>query len=414
MRTEALDATRFVTSASLAVDGFLPDERLVEADLGNRSVAMVGGDPVANICALRDTQRHGRSLALFRSQADLERAHTALSDIGIETAVDQRGICYPLPRHGRLEDRPPLVYLTTSGTTGIPKLIGHTWERLSASIRCVDRPATWLLTYHPASFAGMQVVLTAALNGHGLVWERNATISSLAQTAVDHAPDSVSGTPTFWRSFLAALGSNASRVPIRVATLGGEAADQRVIDHIRSCFPDAVIRHIYATTELGVVFSVSDGRAGFPAAWLDAPQGHVLLRIVDGALHVARHAQGAPAAPNWFDTGDLVEVDGDRVLFSGRADSIINVGGAKVQPERVEAVLLGHPQVRDARVYAIRNPVVGQLVAADVVPLIPDLHVADLLAHARTHLPREAVPRKVNLVPELAMSAAGKKPRTST
>lgn len=414
MHPEALDATRFVANAPSDSGDLQAHERLVDADLDNRSMAMVGADPVSNVNALRNAQRRGRSLALFRSQADLERAHPSLSELGFEVAVDQQGLSYPLQPHGRCKDRPPLVYLTTSGTTGIPKLIGHTWERLSASIKRVDRPAKWLLTYHPASFAGMQVVLTAALNGHGLVWERNATISALAEAAVNHAPNSVSGTPTFWRGFLAALGSNAHRVPIRAATLGGEATDQRLIDQIRSRFPSTVIRHIYATTELGVVFSVSDGRAGFPAAWLDVPPGHIHLRIVDGVLHVARGNQRTPAETNWFDTGDLVEVDGDRVVFTGRADSIINVGGAKVQPERVEAVLLSHPQVHDARVYAIRNPVVGQLVATDVVPLIEDLDVAALLAHARTHLSREAVPRRVNLVSELVMSAAGKKPRSST
>ena len=79
----------------------------------------------------------------------------------------------------------------------------------------------------------------------------------------------------------------------------------------------------------------------------------------------------------WLVTGDLVDVHGDRVSFQGRTDDILNIGGAKVYPQEVEAFLLACPGVAEARVRGLRNPMGGRLLAADVVlahGYVPDAH----------------------------------------
>ena len=54
----------------------------------------------------------------------------------------------------------------------------------------------------------------------------------------------------------------------------------------------------------------------------------------------------------WFATGDLATRDEDGHLFlQGRSKSVINVGGMKVFPEEIEAVLNTHPAVRESRVF---------------------------------------------------------------
>lgn len=55
--------------------------------------------------------------------------------------------------------------------------------------------------------------------------------------------------------------------PLKTITLGGEIATQAILDTLKNTFPDAKLRHIYATTEAGVVFTVKDGIAGFPLEW---------------------------------------------------------------------------------------------------------------------------------------------------
>ena len=69
----------------------------------------------------------------------------------------------------------------------------------------------------------------------------------------------------------------------------------------------------------------------------------------------------------FVDTGDMVELRGDRYVFAGRRGGIINIGGLKVHPEEIEAVINRHPQVRMSLVRPKRSPITGSIVIADVV-----------------------------------------------
>ena len=63
----------------------------------------------------------------------------------------------------------------------------------------------------------------------------------------------------------------------------------------------------------------------------------------------------------------MVELLGARYYFVGRKDGIINVGGRKVHPEEVEAVINRHPNVQMSLVSGRKNPITGAIVVADVV-----------------------------------------------
>ncbi|WP_434623009.1 AMP-binding protein [Azospirillum sp. B2RO_4] len=312
------------------------------------------------------------------------------------------------------------VSLESSGTTGTPKRLRHDFARLRGRLRGVaEEGARWLLTYDPGAFAGLQVMLTAAAAGAVLVAVPNSgrvTIAALAQAARQHAVTHVSGTPSFWRAFLMALGNQ--ELPLAAVTLGGEAADQPLLDRLAERFPHARLRHIYASTEAGALFAVADGRAGFPAAWLDhAPDG-LELRIADGVLEVRspRAAPGAVDADGWLSTGDLVERRDDRVLFAGRLDGLVNVGGVKVSPEAVERRLLAVDGVADAAVVAVPSPITGHLLTATIVP-VPGAGEAALRASLRAataDLPPAARPRALTFADHIPLSAAGKKSRKGT
>jgi acyl-CoA synthetase (AMP-forming)/AMP-acid ligase II len=185
-------------------------------------------------------------------------------------------------------------------------------------------------------------------------------------------------------------------------------------------YPRAAIRHIYASTDAGVGFSVTDGRPGFPASFLEVPPPGVDVQVRDGRLFLRPQCRGQrylsedrlEGADGFIDTGDIVERGGDRFLFVGRANGTINVGGNKVFPEEVEAVLLGHGSVALARVYALKSTITGALVAADVVPESgtdnPQQLKSDILAHCRAQLPIFKVPAIIKLVSDLTLSYAGK------
>lgn len=317
------------------------------------------------------------------------------------------------------------VLVTTSGTTGQPKIAVHSVPALLG--RIVDlkvESARWLLTFHPASFAGLQVLLTAWVSASELVGTSAPTVANLAELLQKYQPTHVSGTPTFWRGVLLVLGDRSREIPVKQITIGGEAVDQATLDILHNAFPASRITHIYASTEAGALFAVKDGRAGFPANWLDQDIEGIGLRIREGVLEVKsprtmeRYLSNPLAhvrtEDGWIITGDLVEKRGDRVIFRGRADDVINVGGAKVNPEEVEAVLLKMPIVKEVRVFGQPNPMIGAVVTAEVVlPLGADRDQAQraIYSFAAEHLENFKIPRIVKFVPEISTNSAGKKTR---
>ncbi len=236
----------------------------------------------------------------------------------------------------------------------------------------------------------------------------------------EHGVTHLAGTPSHWRCAL--MSPALAGVSPRYVRLSGEIADQAVLDSLRARFPGAAIGHAYASTEAGVGFEVTDGLAGFPATFVEREDGPVRMRVVGGTLQLrsARTAsgylgEGAPPlgdAEGGVDTGDLVEPRGERFHFLGRRSGVINVGGLKIAPEEVEAVINACPGVRMSRVMSRASPLLGALVAAEVVLADASQDAASargaILAHCRERLPPHKVPASIRFVDALKVSRAGK------
>jgi acyl-coenzyme A synthetase/AMP-(fatty) acid ligase len=313
------------------------------------------------------------------------------------------------------------VVLFSSGTTGTPKAILHTWENLARRVRVSPdlEGMCWLTSHSVPTFAGLQVLLHVLSNGGTLVTppqDPGAAAALARQAGVTH----VSGTPSFYRLLLArASAADLRALSLQQITLGGEAADQTVLDALKATFPGARVTQIYASTEMGACFAVHDGLAGLPVEYLDSERGGVRLRIVGGELHVGSPGamlgylgDGSTRPPGGlFATGDMVEVRGDRVRFVGRRGSGLNVGGRKADPEEIEAVVREVPGVVAARVSGSPSSLLGQLVRAEVVlgaGVDPAAARHRILAHCRESLRPHMVPRRLEFVQELAGTAGGK------
>ncbi len=318
-----------------------------------------------------------------------------------------------LPR-SEFETVPPRIVVATSGTSGPPKLVDHSWDSLLAAARLAEQwqGRGWLLVYDATRWAGIQVWLQALLTGGRIVVPASRDPDTVVRAVVDDEVAILPGTPTLLRRVLTSADRDllSGNVVERI-TLGGEAADGPLLEMVQEVFPRAKVTQVYATTELGEVFRVTDGKAGFPAAWIgkSLPGGaHVRVRR-DGELLVQLHRDTAEVA-----TGDLVEQTGDRYEFVGRRSDVIVVGGAKVYPKRVEEVLRDVPGVVEARVYAVPSPITGELVAAEIVPAAEadGGRIRDAaIARCREKLEPHAVPRVVDCVEKTATTAAGKTPR---
>jgi acyl-CoA synthetase (AMP-forming)/AMP-acid ligase II len=221
------------------------------------------------------------------------------------------------------------------------------------------------------------------------------------------------------------MSPDIGKIAPRYVRLSGEIADQAILDNLRVAFPNSSVGHAYASTEAGVAFAVNDGLAGFPATYFDSVRDSVEMKVVDGSLHIRSPgtasgyviAQSGPLldAERFVDTGDMVEQRGDRYFFVGRKGGIINIGGLKVHPEEVEAVINQHPLVRMSLVRSRQSPITGAIVAAEVVlksagqEMPQEAEVRnDILKLCRDALPRHKVPVSISFVPALAVAATGK------
>jgi acyl-coenzyme A synthetase/AMP-(fatty) acid ligase len=322
-----------------------------------------------------------------------------------------------------------MVTIFTSGTTGEPKAVRHSWETLTRPVRgsSPSGPQTWLLTYRPSLYAGIQVFMHCLVNRDALVLpDAGGSASELIGVMQDHHVNCVSATPSYWRRLIT-LGSRAQlqRLHLSQITLGGEASDQALLDSLKQIFPMARLVHIYATSELGRCFSVSDGRAGFPASYLDTlSREGVELKTENGELYVRSANAGLGQADEtptrspeacWLATGDLIDRLGDRCHFVGRRTELINVGGNKVHPLRVEQVVCRIPGVAEARVYSKTSSLVGQMVACEFVASegFDAQAVKDaVLTCCREQLAPHERPRFVEPVAQIRLSEAGKKLRS--
>jgi len=315
----------------------------------------------------------------------------------------------------------------TSGTMGPPKLVVHSLSSLVGAIPCGEIPTkkvVWGTLYDIRRFGGLQVFLRAALSGASLVLSSpSESITSYLARAGSFGVTHISGTPSLWRQAL--ISGSAHLIAPEYVRLSGEIADQGLLNRLRSVYPQARIVHAFGSSEAGTVFEVKDGIAGFPAD-LIGHSPNVEMRVENRTLKVrssrtANRYLGNNAPPlkdadGFVDTGDLVDLHDGRYHFVGRRDGRINVGGLKVHPEEVEAIMNRHHDVQVSLVRAKKNSVTGAIVVADVVLNSPSrLDMVDeqalqndILQFCRESLPSYKVPALIRFVSTLAIAQSGK------
>jgi len=402
------------------------------AAYAGRRIGLCLTDPFDCVSAILALDMQADTLLLLSPDLPAHVAEQVMAQAGIDHVLSDRE---DLPGAERWDDRranaaPAPVpsrdtrwLLTTSGTTGMPKLVQHDRASIVRSVRTTAKApdARWAMLYDPSRFAGTQVIAQALLAGGTLLipdnrWSTGETVDWLGERGCTH----VSATPSLWRRIL--MAPSVKNLALRQVTLGGEIADAAILGALRARFPEARITHIYASTEAGTGFAVRDGLAGFPAGWLDQGVEGARLAIRDGILwlrpaadamtsaeHIERDAQG------FIRTADRVAVDGERVMFLGREDMALNVGGTKVQVEAVEDVVHAHPAVAQCRISARPSAMMGNLLTLSVVPKEQAVDAAalkrDIASWCRDKLPAPARPATIRIVPEIAITAAGKQQR---
>ena len=321
----------------------------------------------------------------------------------------------------------------TSGSTGRPRGVAVSHASLAAStaarrVTYAEPPSRFLLTSSigfDSSIVGLFWPLvsggTIVLPGEDDVHD----VDRLADVIARHGVTHLLMVPSLYRALLTR--SSERLGSLRTAIVAGEACAPDVAALHRSALASTPLFDEYGPTEATVwssVHHITDAdRASIP---IGRPVAGVTLRVADAAgaqapVGVAGELLvSGPTVTNgylndveataerfveiddrrWYRTGDLVRVD-DRGLieFVGRVDDQLNVGGVRLEPGEVEAVLKARPEIADAVVVASANAR-GRLVAhveanhldeaalrRDLAGLLPSTHVPNrIVAHDR--LPR--------------------------
>jgi len=278
---------------------------------------------------------------------------------------------HPLIR--KLQDRAePGLILFTSGSTGKPKGVVHDFGRLLMKFqkpRPAMRTLNFLLFDH---WGGLNTLLHCLSNNSSVVLPENRTPDHICQLLQQHQVELLPASPTFLNLLLLSKAYEGRDLSaLRLITYGSEPMPSSTLAGLRKVFPNVELRQTYGLIELGVLRAKS---MSSDSLWVKVGGEGYDLRVVDGVLQIRADSAmlGYLNAPSpftddgYFITGDRVELNGDYMRFLGRDSELINVGGQKVFPAEVEAVLLACEVVGEAVVYGQANPITGKIVCADV------------------------------------------------
>ena len=276
----------------------------------------------------------------------------------------------------------PRFLIASSGSTGTPKwlrvpeagfahwIAGYDlhWQPLAGGIS--------LLTLPPDQTGfGHTLAMAEWLRGRGVMMPGGSVAETLSRAA-DAGVDAALLTPLQGAEFVAAMENGAPRPTFGWLMMGGAATDAALLGRWRRLFPDIRIVLRFGSSEGGAGAALVDppsdpepGDCGPPLSHAevaileldgDRPlppgqDGRVALRLPPGCRPDG-YLGGAPAlSPDgWALTGDLgrIEAATGHLVLTGRASQVLNLGGTKIAPERIEATVAAMPGVAQSAAFA--------------------------------------------------------------
>ena len=303
------------------------------------------------------------------------------------------------------------ITLFTSGTTGLPKKIAHTFPAFVRAVKTGKNHEQdiWGFAFNPTHMAGLQVFFQAFLNGNTLINLFNGDRSFILDQIGKHGITHLSATPTFYRMLLPYEKPCPS---VKQLTSGGEPFSEKVREQLSMIFPNARITNVYASTEAGSLFA-AEGESFIVKENLQP-----FVRIEENELLIHSSLTGASESislkGDWYHTGDLVEVLQEQPLrfrFVSRKNEMINIGGYKVNPNEVEETVLRLEGVSDVRVFGKKNSVTGNILCCEILAENSDLTERSIRTALEGKLQDYKIPRIIRFVSVVSTSRTGKKNR---
>lgn len=316
------------------------------------------------------------------------------------------------------------LVLFSSGTSGRPKIMLQDFTNLLAPYQTRHENSLTVLSLLGFDhIGGINTILGGLAAGSKIVIPESRAPEQIIGTIKKHHVAVLPATPTFLNLLLIAAGQRLDDLSsLRLITYGTEPMPEALLTRLRQALPAVRLIQTFGTSETGILKTESPNA---DSNFLRINDPGVEWKIVNDELWLRTRTQiqGYLNASNekftsdgWFMTGDKVEVGpNDTIRILGRTGEMINVGGQKLMPTEVESVILTVPGVIDCRVFGEKNIMVGQTVAADIIPQAGqnwETLRALIRQTCRQTLSTYKVPTRLNLVTAISTNRL-KKQRTS-
>jgi long-chain acyl-CoA synthetase len=317
------------------------------------------------------------------------------------------------------------VIISTSGTTGEPKGAQLTHANLTRNARVMAELF---------GFGGEDVVLGALPLTHafGQTCTLNATMLAGARLVLATGLEPLDGVtvlvgvPSMYARLLA--GGGPLRTPaVRLCISGGAPLAPELLDACEQALGTRLLEG-YGLTETSPVASFNrpgdprrPGSIGTPIAGVEMRLrdvsadgvGEIVIRghnVMKGYWNRPDETRAVLSEDGWLRTGDVARVDEDGAFhIVGRTKDLIIRDGRNVHPREIEDVLHGHPEILEAAVVGVPDPLLGEEVVACVV--VADGATAteeELRDYVRERVAEFKYPRRVWLAAALPHTGSGK------
>lgn len=292
----------------------------------------------------------------------------------------------------------PALVLFTSGTTGTPKGVVHSFRSLIARLALneafIGRPAlARSLCVLPTHFGHGLIgnCLTPLLAGGDLLLSPGMDVraaASLGGVLVDHGITFMSSVPAFWKVALKVAKAPAASTLQHVG-IGSAPLESGLWRRVMAWSGTDTVVNMYGITEAANWVAGASARAIVPEDGMVGAMWGGLAAVIDGDGKLRQEGEGeiailTPALmtgylkrddltgevmrDGWFLTGDLGRIGADRLIhLTGRRKSEINRAGIKVHPEEIDVLLERHPDVAEACTFGVPDEISGEIVGAAVV-----------------------------------------------
>ena len=338
----------------------------------------------------------------------------------------------------------------TSGTTGLPKKVGHSVVSypvghlstdVMAGIRTDDihhnlSAPGWAKWAWSSFFAPLNMGATAT-GFHFKIFDGHSYLDAVEACGVT----TLCAPPTAWRMFINLDMSHHDLSSIRQSMSAGEPLNPEVINRWKR-YTGTEIRDYYGQTESTAIIGnppwmqgkMRIGSFGYPSFMYDVvlldssgrpvttpgQAGHIAVRLdrwrpiglFVGYIDDLEKTRGV-FGENYYYTGDRASFDKDGYWwFVGRADDVIRSSDYRIGPFDVENVLVEHPAVGEAAVVGAPDPKRYQIVKAYIIlnkGYEPSWELAlEVFRHTTENLARFKIPRIIEFVSELPKTISGK------